>query len=82
MFAVMNKKWLKRGLILGVFAVIAYLFLEIFFWDYLAVRRFLKEEKIATQTYFENKNIFNEIQLLSTVLPNYDLILNEKKKII
>ena len=74
MFAVMNKKWLKRGLILGGFAIIAYVFLELFFWDYLAERRFLKEEKIATKNYFDEKNTFDEIQLVSAKLPNYDLI--------
>ena len=80
MFDVMNKKWLKRGLILGAFAVVAYVFLEIFFWDYIAVRRFLKEEKIANKYYFDNKNTFDEIRLLSVELPNYDLDLNEQAK--
>ncbi|MFK7771564.1 MAG: hypothetical protein AB8F94_05460 [Saprospiraceae bacterium] len=78
----MNKKWWKRGLILGAFALIVFLFLEIFFWDYLAVSRFLKEEKIATKTYLDKKNTFDEIRLLSDDLLSYDLDLNEKEKII
>lgn len=80
MFAVMNKKWMNRGLILGTIVMIAYIFLELFFWGYLAERRFLKEEKIATTTYFENKNTFDEIRLLSDELSNYDLILNGKEE--
>ncbi|MFK8007197.1 MAG: hypothetical protein AB8H03_12525 [Saprospiraceae bacterium] len=76
----MNKKWLKRGLILGAFAMIAFVFLEFFFWDCLAVWRFLKEEKIATKTYFENKNTFDEIRFLSNELPSYNLDLNKEKE--
>lgn len=78
MFAVMNKKWWKRGLILGVFAIVAYVFLGFFFLDFLAERRFLKEEKIATKTYLENRTSFDKIRLISDELPNYDLSLNEK----
>lgn len=80
MFTDMNKKWLKLGLILGAFALIPYVFLEFFFWGYLAERRFLKEEKIATKTYFENRNTFDEIRSLSVKLPSYNLNLNEKGK--
>lgn len=74
----MDKKWLKRGRILGAFAIVAYVFLELFFLGYLAEKRFLNEEKIAIKTYFENKNTFDEIRFLSEELSNYDLDLNEK----
>lgn len=77
MFAVMNKKWWKRGLILGAIVIIGFLYLEVFYWDYIGMKRFVKDKNATIENFVKHEDIFNQIYILSKRSPHFDLSISE-----
>ena len=81
MFALMNKKWIKRGFLLGGFLLIIFVILKPFVWDYQAERRYLNDKKATIENFDQQKVTFNKIRILAQSLPTFNLIESENDTI-
>ena len=73
MFAVMNKKWLKRGLVLGGFLIFVYALAEMFLLDLGAEKRYLLDKEATIENFKSNQSSFTELRMLSDSLPSFNL---------
>ena len=77
----MNKKWLKRGLVLGVFLIFVYALAEMFLLDLGAEKRYLLDKEATIENFMNNESSFTDLRMLSYSLPSFNLSLSKSDSV-